>query len=133
MISKFLMRKPGLKPKVTELLRGKTTVFLKPILLSPNHMTFSSTEPSCYNNAFFLFMFLRRLKIVTAASGMYKYNLLQERQVASMHVILQRQTVMCTWEQEGRFLWTSMAGAGPAHESEAAHRVSRISSGYKRL
>lgn len=95
-------------------------------------MTFYSTGLSCYNNAFFLFIFLQRLKIFTVEYGMYKHSVLQERQLASKHVILQRQTGMWTWDREGRFLWTNVADTGPAHGSEATQRVSRISRGYKR-
>lgn len=94
-------------------------------------MNFCSTKLFTYNNAFFPFMFLQRLKILTVASGMHKYNLLQERQVASIydssepnrHVYL-GSGKQVTLDQNG---WHRAC-----HGCEAAHRVSKISSGYKR-
>lgn len=86
-------------------------------------MTFSSTGHSYYNNAFFLFIFHQRLKILAVAYGMYKHNLLQKRQVVNMCVILHKYTnlegrgdqwqmSMWTRDEEGKFSGSTGLGLG---------------------
>lgn len=94
-------------------------------------MNFCSRKLFPYNNAFFLFMFLQRLKVLTVTSGVHKYNLLQERQVASTYDSSEanRHVYLGSGRQvpldQNSWLWA-------CHGSEVAHRVSKISHGYKR-
>lgn len=104
---------------------------LQPILLSLNHTKFCSTKLFTYHHAFFPFMFLQRLKILTVASGVHKYNLLQEIQVASIYDSSEANRHV--YLGSGRQVPLDQNGWRQAcHGSEAARTVSKISSGYKR-